>query len=126
MDNLAQVMAREKIECIRKNYDLSRELYDYLTKVEANAGVYHRKRAFSRHPITMDLFFESISPTMTYFAFLESFLKMLYHCFIFKQSSKSDVADFAASKASQRLDFHHIVFSQYNTQVSFYIVFTVY
>lgn len=116
MDNLAQVMAREKIECIRKNYDLSRELYDYLTKVEANAGVYHRKRAFSRHPITMDLFFESISPTMTYFAFLESFLKMLYHCFIFKQSSKSDVADFAASKASQRLDFHHIVFSQYNTQ----------
>lgn len=117
LDNLERVIARENVECIRKNCDLGRELYEYSTMLERDSGTYGLKKPGSKHPLSMDQFFEQINPTMPYFTFLKKFIQMLYHCFISKHAPENDATDVTNDKASQNFDFNQ-VFSQYNTQAS--------
>lgn len=121
-ENLERVLAREKVECIRKNCDLGLELYDYSTMLDRDSGTYGVKKIASKSPVSMEQFFEQINPNMSYLAFLKKFIQMLYHCFILKHSPKNDATDVLPNgKASQHLDVYQ-VFSQFNTQVSFKLI----
>ncbi|KAJ6221290.1 hypothetical protein RDWZM_007102 [Blomia tropicalis] len=85
LDELEAVFINERNEPIDRKKHLSRDVSEFITLLE-NYFFYNLK-SISPSLITMEQFFESINPSMSYRTFVSEFIEMLFHCFILDGTS---------------------------------------
>lgn len=120
MDDLEKGLKWAKVERIRKNRDLTEELYEYVNVLATQTGCVVRKRIDRITSDSMEKFFCSVTPMMTFQAFLRNLLGMLYNVFLMEYQKHENGSDATIMKKRRKINYDEL-FSQYQA-VSFEVL----